>query len=206
MLITVGCPSCGHRYDIPGRLAGKKVRCKECSTDFRVPVPATMPVVAEETRKRKPKTEKVGLEGSLSGILDSAAVEIASPPATLYTSQPLIPDLGERWTYRGFQLLCFMVLGVGCALEWIVPFRVLIWFCILMGIFLLLPIFGGWESFETSRVGRILGRLFGSEGAKAVQATFAVAFWMLAILVGMGTIHIEALDAPPQAKAVIEHE
>ena len=79
MLITVGCPSCGHRYDIPGKLADKKVRCKHCATDFRVPVPATMPVEVERVPRKKAARPKEGLEGTLAGILDDVAghMEIA---------------------------------------------------------------------------------------------------------------------------------
>ncbi len=42
MLIVAACPECGRRYDVAGHLAGKKVRCKDCSAQFRVPRPVTL--------------------------------------------------------------------------------------------------------------------------------------------------------------------
>ncbi len=41
MIVSAICPSCRHKYDVGARLAGRKVRCKNCTSIFRVPVPET---------------------------------------------------------------------------------------------------------------------------------------------------------------------
>ena len=73
--------------------------------------------------------------------------------------------------------------------------------CVLVGVFLLLPIVGGWPSFERTRRARLLGPVLGLEGVKAVQATIAIALWVFALLIAMDTIHVAALQSPAQPEA-----
>jgi hypothetical protein len=194
MIITVGCPSCGHRYDIAGKLAGKRVRCKECATTFRVPVPVTMPVSSKEPRRRKKKLPVEGIEGSIFDILEAAAVDTSAPPEVREPTGGLISDVGERWWYLMIQGICLAgLIGLGSA-AYITPLRALIWISLLCGGFLLIPILCGWESFERSWKARVLTPALGSEGAKAVFATIAVAFWVLAVLLAIDTIHLEVLS------------
>ena len=194
MLITVGCPSCGHRYDIAGKLAGKRVRCKECASTFRVPVPVTMPISTQWPPKRKKKPLAHGIEGSISDILEVGDLKTSEPLHLSEQSGGLISDIGDRWTYRGFQLVCLAIL-IGFGL-WglLVPLHALIWVLVVGGVFLLVPILGGWESFERSPKARILIPLLGSEGTKAVVATIAIALWVLAVLLAMDTIHLVSLS------------
>jgi HEAT repeats len=39
MVIVLNCPGCKKSYEIDGRLAGKKSRCRQCGEVFRIPVP-----------------------------------------------------------------------------------------------------------------------------------------------------------------------
>ena len=39
MAIKVQCTSCGHGYQVPDALAGKKVKCKHCGKVFQIPSP-----------------------------------------------------------------------------------------------------------------------------------------------------------------------
>lgn len=39
MKIDVDCPGCGKRYEVAESFAGKKSRCKQCGTSFRIPPP-----------------------------------------------------------------------------------------------------------------------------------------------------------------------
>lgn len=73
MKIVVTCPKCGHRYDVPDRLAGRTVRCKDCATQWRVPVPTTIPGRAQAKRKRR-KDE------SLADDLFDAIPDLLTPP------------------------------------------------------------------------------------------------------------------------------
>lgn len=202
MIITIGCPTCGHRYDVQGRLAGKKVRCKECATTFRVPVPVTMPAAEpRQPKRRKPAPA----DDSLAELLDTASTGTPAPPITGPRQTGAPSDLGERRGYRVFQGVAIAVLVAFWALGWGSPLKMAIGLCVLIGVFLLLPIMAGWTSFEQTRRARWIGAIVGLEGAKAVQATLAIAFWVFALLIGMDTIHIRALDAPepspPEAAA-----
>ena len=40
MKIDVDCPGCGKRYEVAESYAGKKSRCKQCGTSFRIPSPS----------------------------------------------------------------------------------------------------------------------------------------------------------------------
>jgi hypothetical protein len=40
MTIEARCPGCKREYNLADRLAGKKVRCKECGEEFKAPAPA----------------------------------------------------------------------------------------------------------------------------------------------------------------------
>jgi hypothetical protein len=200
MIITIGCPTCGHRYDVAGRLAGKKVRCNECSNTFRVPVPVTMPPAPSEVPGRKRRKRK-RVEETLAELLDPAGTpDLSVVPASPH---PVAsgPDLGERWGYRGFQVLTLVGFIAAWALGWGSPLRMAIGLCVLLGAFLLLPIAAGWPSFERTRRARLLGPILGLEGVKAVQAAGAIALWVFATLIGMDTIHMAALH-PPEPAAV----
>ena len=108
-------------------------------------------------------------------------------------------DLGERRGYRALQWIAVASLVAFWALGWGLPLNMAIRLCVLLGIFLLLPIMANWKSFERTRRARWIGAIVGLEGAKAVQATLAIALWVFALLIGMDTIHIRALEAPEQA-------
>src|SRR6202035_1240860 len=57
MAISFSCPSCDHTIKVKDELAGRKVRCPECSTAIRVP---ELEVAEEEEpspRKRLPARE-----------------------------------------------------------------------------------------------------------------------------------------------------
>lgn len=198
MTITVGCPTCGHRYDVASRLAGKKVRCKDCATVFRVPVPVTMP--AKEPRQPKRRTRPLE-DDSLAELLDAASVSSDMPPTTGLRQPGASGDLGERRGYHAFQIIAIASLIAFWALGWGSPRRMAICLSVLIGAFLLLPIMANWKSFERTRRARWIGAMVGLEGAKAVQATAAIALWVFSLLVGMDTIHIQALDDTEQVQA-----
>ena len=190
MLITVACPSCGRRYDVPGRLAGKRVRCKECATTFRMPVPVTMPVVEPETRKRARHELK---EDSLAELLDSPAAS-PGPVAVVSRQMERSGDLGNSRGYRIFPWLAIAAFGTLWSLRWGSPLKLTITCCVLVGCYLLIPIMANWRSFEETRRTRWLSAAVGLETARAIQATAAIALWVFALLIGMDTIHIAAFD------------
>ena len=68
MKIVATCPSCGRRYDVPERLAGKKVQCKDCPARFRVPVPSTLPRRRRKTSRRD--SDILSAPDLLEGILE----------------------------------------------------------------------------------------------------------------------------------------
>jgi hypothetical protein len=129
----------------------------------------------------------------------------SAPAATGSRQTGAAGDLGERWEYRAFQGIAIASLVAFWALGWGSPLRMAICLCVLIGVFLLLPIMAGWKSFERTRRARWIGTVVGLEGAKAVQATVAIALWVFALLIGMDTIHIQALETheppPPEAAA-----
>jgi HEAT repeat protein len=49
MIIVMSCPSCGKRYELDGKLGGKRARCRKCSLEFRIPSapPGASPVDVE---------------------------------------------------------------------------------------------------------------------------------------------------------------
>jgi hypothetical protein len=194
MQITVGCPACGHRYDIAGKLAGKRVRCKQCAAIFRVPVPVTMPPEPDPAKKKRRKRSKASVE-AISELLDgepSVEVEPTSP-ASDHAPGPLIADIGDRWWYRSLPLL---LPAAFLALWWIgalSALRATVLSCLGVGACLLLPILAGWASFERSRRARMIAFALGMDGARAVLATLAVALWIFALLVALDAVHIEAL-------------
>jgi transcription elongation factor Elf1 len=46
MLLSVTCPTCGHKLAIPDNFSGELFRCKGCGSTFRVAAPATSPLPA----------------------------------------------------------------------------------------------------------------------------------------------------------------
>jgi transcription elongation factor Elf1 len=42
-MLTVACPTCGHRLGIPDNFDGEQFRCKQCGTSFQVSAPAPAP-------------------------------------------------------------------------------------------------------------------------------------------------------------------
>ena len=194
MRITVACPTCGHRYDVPSRLAGKQVRCNECAGKFRVPVPVTLP---EQPRRKRRKAEPSAEFESVSAMLDSEG--IAAEPSDRPRTQPtgLVPDWGKSWGYLLARLGLFSVLGLAWLLNLASPFTVVLWGCLFLAGFLLLPVFGGWPSFEESPRSKFVARFLGGEGPSAVRLTVAVALCVFAVLLGIGAIQIAALDPEP---------
>ena len=196
MLITVACPSCGRRYDVAGKLAGRKVRCKECATQFRMPVPQTLPKEAQ--RERRPNASVPSLEnevldevlGSDNGVADE------SSRSTLQ-AVGLLPDWGETWTYRIIQIAIVAIFVAAWFFHIGSPLGITIWLSWIVGGFLLLPILAGWPSFEETRRARLIGRFAGLDFARATQATVAMALWISAILIALGAIQIVALEPWP---------
>lgn len=197
MLITVGCPQCQRRYDVAGRLAGKRVRCKDCATVFRVPVPTTMP--EEAPRKKRRKERRVSLDdGPISDLLDVVgSVEADAFPSATRAQSAAQTDPGERLGYRIAQVLTFAVIVGFALLGWWSLIRATVMACFVAGGFLLAPILLGWESFAKTRRARWLGSVLGPDGARAAQATAAIALWVFAVLLAMDTIHIRVLDPTP---------
>jgi len=202
MFITVSCPSCGRRYDVPGKLAGRKVRCKECATQFRMPVPQTIP--REETPKRG-TPDAPSLEAqTLAEILDAKPGDPPEPPRPTLEAVGLLPDWGETWTYRIVQIALIAILALAWYFRLGSPLGIAVWLALILGAFLLLPLLAGWPSFEESRQARIIGRFAGLDGTRATQATLGVALWIFAVLITLDAIHIEALEPWPEPEAAAE--
>lgn len=41
-MISFRCATCGHKFDVPDRLAGKKARCKHCKSALVIPQPVSL--------------------------------------------------------------------------------------------------------------------------------------------------------------------
>jgi predicted Zn finger-like uncharacterized protein len=63
MSIPATCPDCGASYQLDSRLAGKRVRCQGCASEFKVAVPEVQAIApraklrAEPVKKRQPRRE-----------------------------------------------------------------------------------------------------------------------------------------------------
>ena len=53
MPIGADCPECGHAFNLPDKLAGKKVRCTKCEAVFRVPAAEALVVRARGADPRR---------------------------------------------------------------------------------------------------------------------------------------------------------
>lgn len=102
MTIVVVCPTCGHRYEVRGKLAGKRVRCSECTANFRVPVPESAP---RRARKRKePRTSAI-----LAEMLDpSGGSDDSEGPPTA--------PLGPRPARSGLRADRVVLVGLGLSM------------------------------------------------------------------------------------------
>lgn len=69
MAIRFLCPTCGARYSVPEKLAGKKSICVKCKTKFEVPAKSTIP----------PEKARTGAKKSAK----SAALNIKDEPSDL---------------------------------------------------------------------------------------------------------------------------
>jgi hypothetical protein len=97
MIIAVACPVCGRRYDVPGRLAGRRVRCKDCASYFRVPVPVTMPV--EKKRRSKKKKRAWIADELLAEVLPSADPSVSEEAAgPMFVPSHRLPPSGPLLT------------------------------------------------------------------------------------------------------------
>ncbi len=96
-MIVIDCPGCRKRYELPGELAGKKSRCRQCGEVFAIPLPRTggrepemlsmAPVPAESSaRPAQPAPESYWE----SVLADDAGV----PKANNATRQPDYDDFG----------------------------------------------------------------------------------------------------------------
>jgi len=57
-MILFHCQGCGHKYEVPDKYAGKKVRCKECNEIFIVPIRNEDKHQMMQLEHRKPITNK----------------------------------------------------------------------------------------------------------------------------------------------------
>ena len=90
MRIAVACPACQHRYDISGKLAGKMVRCKECSHQFRIPVPVTMKLPRVKKSPRPCDAPAAKPFEDLAPVEDVRPVPIASSASGTDTSRTIV--------------------------------------------------------------------------------------------------------------------
>ncbi len=111
MIIAVACPSCERRYDVPDRLAGRMVRCKDCSHQFRVPVPMTLPA---RRKKKKSRTTETSAFDPFSDLL-SGDEAIEPLPMTAVSHGKMT---GRHLVRLVVLLILFAV--IGSCLGWLV--------------------------------------------------------------------------------------
>ncbi len=70
MILVFNCPECRKEYEIDGKLAGRKSRCGQCGTTFRIPVPS----------------------GGAGPVLSAPASPASPPPRPASTSVPRTPS------------------------------------------------------------------------------------------------------------------
>ncbi len=125
MTIALSCGQCGKRYELDGKLAGKRARCKQCGHEFTIPVPrqttpsrpkstaaATAPLNAygideEPAVSRKPKSSGFDPFDDLgnSTVVDSASEDdFGNPVLTRAGAPPKKKKKKKSGSGSGFQL------------------------------------------------------------------------------------------------------
>ncbi len=197
MIIGVACPNCGKAYDVPGKLAGRRVRCKQCYANFRVPVPSGNPSTAD--------TQKLEPAGNFDEFFDVDTEPEPSPLAVLGDprSRPkgAIPDLGTSPAFLVMfavaiaGLAYLSVRGPGSNPSWAALLFLLV------GAFALVSSAASWESFDNSLRFRVLAPLLGTNGAKFAHKLLACALLATAFLIFTGLVEWPfAPSTPPPRK------
>jgi predicted Zn finger-like uncharacterized protein len=98
MPLSVECPECGARYNVPDKLAGKKARCKKCGATIPIPggaAPAETPIgfAAEDD----PMSALQSLARA-SGEDEGPAPDVAPAPAAPRRRPGAVPTIPSDWT------------------------------------------------------------------------------------------------------------
>jgi hypothetical protein len=113
MPIQVACPNCQKQYNLAPRLAGKRVRCKSCQTDFPVP--------NEEVPNLKTNDDN----GAAVRVAPEASVEQPLPVLELATpdeDSPPPPAKSRAWMFILIGGGVAAVLSLGCVAAGITGF------------------------------------------------------------------------------------
>ncbi len=109
MKITITCPRCGQKYDVAASLAGRRVRCKECFEDIRVPIPSP-----EAARRVAPAPSPA--PAPAVDLDDEEELADAPPPPSLAAIRKAEPGRGAKlW---GPLLVLATVAAAGALLVW----------------------------------------------------------------------------------------
>ncbi len=121
MAIALRCPGCGKHYQLPGKLAGKQVKCK-CGRTTQVPVPAkNTPQTPDDIRLIEEPAQAAAVPAPAKPVPNAAAApasgetlgpvpEETSPPAP---KQTLFRRLKAKWLERVPMRTLVGVLSVG---------------------------------------------------------------------------------------------
>lgn len=189
MIIAVACPTCARRYDVAGRLAGKKVRCKQCATHFRVPVPTIIPSPAPI----KPKTRRTRKD--IPSITD---VLLSIEPDSQEGAPLAAPESGEHPNPSGparsrFVGRLVVLLTAGLIVAWLLGFIATRGTAILLSLTLggvsLMSAIAGRELFQGPLHKRITS-LLRPDRARMLGAIAGVTLLVMAILLSMDVIQI----------------
>jgi hypothetical protein len=82
-VIAVECPKCGKSYSVPASSAGKRGKCKECQTTFRVPDAPETPKPAKAKPKRKAAESPSEVASDSLAQLLAETIDFPRQPVTM---------------------------------------------------------------------------------------------------------------------------
>ncbi|MEM8874880.1 MAG: ubiquitin-conjugating enzyme E2 [Planctomycetota bacterium] len=93
-MISFRCVTCGHKFDVPDRLAGKKARCKHCKTSLVIPQPVSLNRQLSPRQRRLLADEKTLRETFADGPI--RIVEASGEPPEKYVLDYLVRSLRKE--------------------------------------------------------------------------------------------------------------
>ncbi|MEM6314138.1 MAG: ubiquitin-conjugating enzyme E2 [Planctomycetota bacterium] len=106
-MISFRCATCGHKFDVPDRLAGKKARCKHCQASIVVPQPVSLNQKLSPRQRRLLADEQALRSTFADGPI--RIVEAAGEPPERYVLDYLVrslrkPGKGEPEQVKGHRV------------------------------------------------------------------------------------------------------
>lgn len=144
-MIAISC-QCGARYRVPEKLAGKRVKCKQCGSPIPIPVPEPAPEAADEYEVDLLADEPATIGGTaVAGPAVISVPAAAARPASDKSSHlgPYLRDCAASLMFfaETGNLLRFVIVAA------ITMLRPLLWYAPCIGLLALIIVFGWIFSF-----------------------------------------------------------